>query len=65
MNTPPTNPLAVPEPAKPVGQLAAEQGVTVPQDVNGLIGAGAGLWDTDEEFEAFQRWLTEGRREGA
>ncbi len=41
----------------------AEQGITGPQDLDAMIGAGADWW-TDEEFEEFQRWLRETRREG-
>jgi hypothetical protein len=50
-------------PAKSLDDLMAEQGITGPPDLDTLIGAGADLW-TDAEFEEFQRWLRESRREG-
>jgi hypothetical protein len=45
-------------------QLMAEQGITGPQDVDALIGAETDLWESDAEFERFQEWLRESRREG-
>jgi hypothetical protein len=43
--------------AKTIAELAADQHVRIPQDVRCMIGAGADLWDGDEEFESFLNWL--------
>jgi hypothetical protein len=50
-------------PEKTVEQIMAEQGITGPQDVDALFGSGSDLWETDEEFQQFQDWLRESRRE--
>jgi hypothetical protein len=47
-----------------LAELAAEQGVTGPQDVDALFGAGADLWRDDADFEAFLAGLRESRRTG-
>ena len=44
-----------------VEQLAKEQGVTVPQPVDELIGQGADLWDSNDDFESFLVGLREHR----
>lgn len=44
-------------------ELASEQGVSGPQPLDELLGAGAGLWDTDQEFESFVSGIYERRRE--
>ncbi|MBI3272940.1 MAG: hypothetical protein HYZ53_28385 [Planctomycetes bacterium] len=36
-----------------VEELAAEQGATLPQSVDALLGSGANLWESDEDFHAF------------
>ncbi len=51
-------------PVKAITQIMAEQGVTGPQDLDALARAGADLWESDAEFEQFQEWLRESRREG-
>jgi hypothetical protein len=38
---------------KPTEQLAREQGITEPQPWDQLTGAGADLWESDEDFEQF------------
>ena len=48
-----------------LAELAAEQGVSVPQRFDALYGAGADLWDNDAEFEEFQAFLRESRRTGS
>jgi len=48
-----------------IEQLAAEQDLRVPQTVDGMIGAGADLWGSDEEFGEFVSGIYERRREGA
>ncbi len=48
---------------KTAEELAAEQGIDGPQDLDGLIGDGAELWDTDEEFDEFLRGIEARRRE--
>lgn len=50
--------------SKTIEELAAEQGVSIPQDINTLLGAGEGLWANDAEFEAFLAILGEIRRGG-
>jgi hypothetical protein len=52
------------QPRKTIEELAAEQGVSLPQDLDSLIGQGKDLWDSDEEFEAWLKDLNEARREG-
>jgi hypothetical protein len=47
-----------------LAELAAEQGVTGPQDVDALIGSGAKLWDDEAAFETFLDALRESRRTG-
>ena len=49
---------------KTIEQLAAEQGISIPQDINQLLGAGKELWADDAEFEAFLEHLRESRRTG-
>lgn len=51
--------------AKTIDELAAEQGVSVPQDLDALLGAGKDLWADDAEFDAFLADLSECRRQGA
>ena len=56
---------AIPLPARPsktIEELAAEQGVQLPQDFDRLLGAGAQLWDNDAEFDQFLRWLNDANR---
>jgi hypothetical protein len=50
--------------AKSLAELAAQQGITVPQDFDALFGAGAKLWKSDAEFEKFVADLREARRKG-
>jgi hypothetical protein len=47
---------------KTIEQLAAEQGVSIPQNIDHLLGAGADLWADDAEFDAFLDSLRESRR---
>lgn len=49
---------------KTIEELAAEQGVLLPQDLDAMIGAGKDLWDSDEEFEAWLEDIYRRRREG-
>lgn len=44
-------------------QLAAEQGVKLEGQLERILGAGADLWSSDEEFEEFVRGIYERRRE--
>lgn len=44
-----------------IERMAREQGVE-PFDFDAAVGEGANLW-TDEEFEEFQDWLRESRRD--
>jgi hypothetical protein len=50
-------------PETTIEQLMAQQGIAGPQDLDALIGSGADLWDSDEEFERFQTRLRESRQE--
>jgi hypothetical protein len=50
-------------PAKTIDQLMVEQGIAGPQDVDALFDGGPDLWDSEAEFEEFQTWLRESRRE--
>jgi hypothetical protein len=45
-----------------IEQLAAEQGVSLPQDVDALLGRGAELWDSDDDLERFLAGIAERRR---
>jgi len=49
--------------SRSVEQLAAEQGLDAPQDLGRLIGAGAVLWGSDEEFDEFVHGIEARRRE--
>lgn len=48
-----------------VQELAAEQGLLVPQTLDNMVGAAADLWESDEEFMQFVICMYERRREGA
>jgi hypothetical protein len=48
-----------------VEELAAEQGLLVPQALDNMVGAAADLWESDEEFVQFVACIYERRREGA
>jgi hypothetical protein len=50
---------------KTIEQLAAEQGVRLPQNVDALVGQGADLWESDEELERFLSGVAERRRRDA
>lgn len=45
-------------------ELAAEQGIKAPQQLDSMIGAAADLWDDDRDTEAFVAEIYERRREG-
>ena len=36
-----------------IDELAEEQGIVAPQQLDRMIGAAADLWDSDEDFERF------------
>jgi hypothetical protein len=38
---------------KTTEELAAEQGIKIPQDLSKIMGAGADLWANDAELDAF------------
>jgi len=46
---------------KTVEQLAAEQGVEIPQDISKIMGVGSDLWNDDEELDAFLADIREAR----
>ena len=50
---------------KTIEQLAAEQGVNLKGQYERLLGLGADLWESDEEFEEFVQGIYDRRREGA
>jgi hypothetical protein len=50
---------------KTVDELAEEQGVSPIYDLDGLFGCGKDLWETEEEWNDFQRSIQAGRKERA
>ena len=44
-----------------VDELAAEQGITVPQPLDEMIGAATDLWADDEEFDRFVQGIYDRR----
>ena len=46
-------------------ELAAEQGVRLPVDLDALIGLGSDLWDSSEDFDAFVEGIYQRRSRGA
>ena len=49
---------------KSIAELAAEQGVRLEGQLERIIGAGASLWASDEEFDGFVQGIYDRRREG-
>lgn len=49
--------------SKSIEEIACEQGITLPQDLSKLIGAGADLWESDEELDEFLRGIDERKKE--
>ncbi len=49
---------------KSIADLAAEQGVRLEGQLERIMGAGASLWASDEEFEGFVQGIYDRRREG-
>lgn len=49
---------------KSIAELAAEQGVRLEGQLERIMGAGAGLWASDKEFEGFVQGIYDRRREG-
>jgi len=49
---------------KSIAELAAEQGVRLEGQLEKIIGAGAGLWSSDKEFDGFVQGIYDRRREG-
>jgi len=47
-----------------VDEIAAEQGKGLVTDFDALLGQGADLWKSDEEFEQFLAGIYERRRQG-
>jgi len=47
-----------------IEELAAEQGVRLEGQLERILGAGADLWASDEDFEEFVRGIYDRRREG-
>ncbi len=46
-----------------IDELAARQGIAVPQPLDQLIGAAADLWDDDGDFDRFVQGIHDRRRE--
>ena len=44
-----------------IDELGGEQGIDAPQQFDGMIGAAAGLWDDEEDFERFVKGTRERR----
>jgi hypothetical protein len=53
-----------PRRTKTLAELAAEQGISGPQDFDALVGSGADLWNDDRDFENFLSSLHEARQNG-
>jgi uncharacterized protein (DUF2384 family) len=49
---------------KSIAELAAEQGVRLEGQLERIMGAGANLWASDEEFAGFVQGIYDRRREG-
>jgi hypothetical protein len=49
---------------KTVEELAAEQGVEIPQRIEDLLGAGENLWKDDAELDAFLEFIRQQRKAG-
>jgi hypothetical protein len=66
MSADPKPPIASPDfwKSKTLDELIAEQGVKPLARFEDLFGAGADLWDDDEDFERFMEYLRESRRTG-
>jgi hypothetical protein len=69
MSSEATTPVPAPVPSperrtRSLAELAAEQGLTGPQDFDALFGAGAELWPDDDDFEAYLARLRASRRIG-
>ena len=47
-----------------VDELAAEQGIAVPQQLDEMIGAAAELWHDDRDFDRFVQAIHDARLEG-
>ena len=48
---------------KSIEELAAEQGVRPVERIEDILGRGADLWDSDEDFEQFLKGIYERRRQ--
>jgi hypothetical protein len=59
---PPVPPTPAGRPRKTLDELIAEQGVAETATFENLLGKGAELWDSDEEFEQFMDHLRAIRR---
>ena len=44
-----------------IDEIAAQQGIAVPQPLNHVIGAAADLWDDDEDCDRFVRGIHDRR----
>ena len=60
--TPGTRP-PIPNGQERVRQIAEQQGTLHTSTVENLVGSGQGLWDSDEEFDAFLERIQAGRRD--
>jgi len=49
---------------KPIEKLAAEQGVRLDGQLERVLGTGAELWASDEDFRRFAQGIHDRRREG-
>lgn len=49
---------------KSIAELAAEQGVMLEGQLERIMGAGADLWASNDEFEEFVQGIYDRRREG-
>jgi hypothetical protein len=47
-----------------IDDVAREQGITSPQDLDQIVGSAADLWESDQEFRSFVDGIATRRREG-
>ena len=54
----------LPPTPKTIDEIARQQGITEPQDLDRMFGAAADLWESDEAFDNFVAGIYQRRRSG-